>query len=339
MLPPERDPRSRSLTALVMLAVWFGGTLAFVVPYPGFCDLPGAQQDAEVEFVAEAPQGEMDLSEERRVIPGLPPPIENGEPVELAQPETTRQSAAPQETKPRQVKAFPTAKKPVVTSPVVTTQQRIPAEPETPPSLEPLKASAKKEKPAQAPTTAKQAVSNRKPEKPVVHFPYVSPAEKEVLLPKRNQARSPVAAHKYPGRYKPLPPPLVARREGREQTLRAYDLGNRLGRDNRLDEAAKAYWQAIKLSPDFADAYVGLSTVALLSGNSEVAYENAQKALSMRHGFMDPENITRAQYNLAAIHCVMDDYRKAKRYYDKVKKANYPLAPQLWAYLELHCKQ
>lgn len=144
----------------------------------------------------------------------------------------------------------------------------------------------------------------------------------------------------YPVGYTPYltPAPTSAALDSYQTALLHYNRASYYGHTNQLGLATKEYQQAIRLHPAMADAYVGLSSVYLFRNNWEDVISNADKALKMKSGFMDPVNITQARYNLGTAYCAAADYGKAKRFYKQVKTANHAQAEQLGAYLERNCK-
>jgi len=306
----------------------------------------------------ESPEEQFD---KRQVIPGPPPEIPNAQ---ALKPEKKSAQKSPVISKPQKENLLPPHSHPVVQSPIPLLPEKpqpeklqpeklqkntLPVQTEKPairltpqpekPALKPLKASAKKA----SPETKSALPPKKSKEKPLVRFPEamlpsLNPAQKTAGLSPKTKKQN-TLFKQYPKAYKALPFPKGNQQvEWHQDAMEAYELGNAMGRENRIQNAISAYQKALQLSPDFADAYVGLSTAYLLQNNWEEALYNAQKGLSLHRGFMDPGNITRANYNLSAAYCVMDHYGKAKQYYDKVKKAQYPLTPQLWAYLQQNCK-
>jgi hypothetical protein len=284
----------------------------------------------------------------RPVIPGLPPRILNAQPLKPEKnvaghlPET-RRSAAKKSKKPHLTVQSPIPLLPEK-SKTETAEAKLKPSTEQEPTLrttphteksstsnQTIKASAQKTASPSKLTSA----SKRSKEKPLVHFPEpLAPAAQKTAEFSPTEKRTAT----YPRGYKALSPPFGKQQTTwRNQAKEAYELGNALGRENQLQGAIIAYKKALQLSPDFADAHVGLSTAYLLSGNWEDAMLSAKKALSLR-GFMDSDNITRAYYNLSAIYCAADHFHKARQYYEKVQKAHHPLAPQLWNYLQQNCK-
>lgn len=335
--------KAQLLTAFLSLCLCFGAvTLAEPNFYVRKKLLPEAPVNANSSTTPQAASSpaESDL-QPRRVIPG-PPPKAPGKPLKPPVIENIKVENPKIESQPKATVA-PSLKPAFPQSASIKTQTplRIDVESNTvkpSPNPVPLKASAKKtdvmsQKPTSPKVTSPQIIPKQKP---LVHFPEELMGESINHSQQTLQTKN---ATPYPRRYKPLLSPINPQQaDWHQQAIAAYELGNSLGQQGRVDEAMAAYQKALKMAPNFADAYVGLSTAAILKGQWETALNSADKGLSLRSGFTDPSNITRAYYNLSATYCVMDHYSQAKRYYQKVQTARYPLAPQLWSYIQQNCK-
>ncbi len=77
--------------------------------------------------------------------------------------------------------------------------------------------------------------------------------------------------------------------------LKAYSLGREQNtfKANRT-EALALYKRAVELDPNFALAYIGLSSLYANAGQSEVAAENAEKAFQLRDRISEKERLTAA---------------------------------------------
>ncbi len=170
--------------------------------------------------------------------------------------------------------------------------------------------------------------------KPLVHFPEDLKAAK-----KRMQKAKGFEHGFYPVGYRPyVVPQLTLEAVEHQAALMHYNRGSFYGHTSQMNEAIQEYQRAIRKNPALADAYVGLSSAYMFKNNWEDAIINANQALSMRHGFIDPANITQAQYNLSTAYCAAADYRKSRRYYKMVKSANHAQTDDLWRYIEKNCK-
>ncbi len=194
-------------------------------------------------------------------------------------------------------------------------------------TLQPVKKS-----PVATPAAATVAKTNEH-EKPLVHFP------EDLRTSARSAGKKGLERGFYPVGYRPyLPATLTGKAKEYEMALLHYNRGSFYGHTNQLAEAVREYQEAIRQNPALADAYVGLSSVYLFQSNWEDVILNANKALSLRAGFIDPVNITQARYNLSTAYCAAADYGKAKRFYKMVKSASHPKTEQLGQYLERNCK-
>jgi tetratricopeptide (TPR) repeat protein len=340
----------RSLTAFFSIILWLCGALTFADPdiyvrkklparsYTTVSDTLLSDKQNIEESASEADNStppesitESD-SAERQALPGPPPSIPNATPIKL---EATIKSVQKLPSKQKSPVTHPVVQSPIPLAPAKIEELKNEEAPEVRTTLQ------KPLKPVSQPTPKKARIEpqNRPKEKPLVRFPEgILPQAETAAISPRVQPKSMFMP--YPKGYKMLPMPVIKQQaEWHQEALQAYETGNAMGRESRLQNAISAYQTAIQLSPNFADAHIGLSTAYILKSDWENALYHAQKGLSLRRGFIDPSNITRANYNLSATYCVMDHYGKAKQYYDKVKKVNYPLTPQLWAYLQQNCKK
>ncbi|WP_373531588.1 tetratricopeptide repeat protein [Vampirovibrio sp.] len=143
----------------------------------------------------------------------------------------------------------------------------------------------------------------------------------------------------YPVGYSPyLPAGIVAQTDKHQVALSYYNRGSHYGRTHQLSQAIEAYQKAIQNNPHLADAYVGLSSAFLLQHGWEEVFLNAGKALSLKAGFIDPANITQAQFNLSMAYCASADYGKAYTFYKQVDIAQHPQRDGLQRYLSKNCK-
>jgi tetratricopeptide (TPR) repeat protein len=79
------------------------------------------------------------------------------------------------------------------------------------------------------------------------------------------------------------------------EALKAYSLGREQNtfKANRT-EALALYKRAVELDPNFALAYIGLSSLYANAGQSELAAENAEKAFQLRDRISEKERLTAA---------------------------------------------
>jgi len=184
------------------------------------------------------------------------------------------------------------------------------------------------------PVGAESIASQRKSEKPVVHFPESLNGELSTSQEARQQD-----AHIQPVGFKPYTLPATET-QGRllESAVSHYNRAGYYASQNRLNEAIDEYRKALNLNPGFADAYVGLSTVSMRKNDWETVINLAQKALNMKAGFMDSANVTQAQFNLSTAYCAADDYENAVRYYRQAEYRQHPDTARLLTYLQKNCK-
>lgn len=116
-----------------------------------------------------------------------------------------------------------------------------------------------------------------------------------------------------------------------------YNKGIYYAQRKQWDDAIDEYKQVLAQNLNLADAFVGLSTASIYKRDWETALKSSQQALKLKKGFIDPANITQARYNLSAVYCISDDYRRALKYYKEVKKANHSETDNLWAFLQNNC--
>ena len=183
-------------------------------------------------------------------------------------------------------------------------------------------------------------------------IPKVSAAEHPAVyneaVPSKNQNQSQtrLRAHGqgwepgfYPAGYQPpSPPTTTAQAQRLKKALVHYNRGVYYTQQQMWDEGTNEYQKVLSTNPASADAYVGLSTIALYERNWESALKNALLALQMKQSFFEPANITQARYNISSVYCVSNDYKEALRYYKQVRKAKHPEADTLWAFLQRNCR-
>lgn len=182
---------------------------------------------------------------------------------------------------------------------------------------------------------ARVKTETKQSEKPLVYFPEdLKTTNKKKIAREKGFERG-----FYPVGFRPYVPGLSSTKLGGHETaLLHYNRGSYYGHTSQLDEAIREYRQAIRENPELADAYVGLSSVYLFKSYWEEVFLNAEKALSLKAGFVDPVNITQARYNLSTAYCAAADYGKAKKFYQMVKAADHPQGDALWRYLQKNCK-
>lgn len=192
------------------------------------------------------------------------------------------------------------------------------------------------------PASSVPAVSSAPPLKASKKPQVIFPQDLKASASTRKSKRKPNAdeAGFYPVGYSPYLPAAIYTQSGKHQAaLSYYNQGSHYGRTNQLNEAIQAYQKAIQSNPNLADAYVGLSSAYLLKHGWEDVFLNADKALTLKAGFIDAANITQAQFNLSMAHCALGKSHKAYKFYKKVKKAQHPQREGLSLYLEKNCKR
>lgn len=182
-----------------------------------------------------------------------------------------------------------------------------------------------------APSSSPQTTQLRRPQAPTPARPPASELPRHA-----NGTVLPYYPKKYQHYIAPTHPETLRLHQ---QALQHYNRANYYGSQNQLDQAIAEYHQALLLEPYFSDAYVGLATALMHRNQWEEVLTHAQHALKLNRGFRDPLNLVQAHYNLAVAHCAVDDYRRAKRYYDYVQQANHPAKEQLWLFLQRSCKR
>ncbi|MEE9542624.1 MAG: tetratricopeptide repeat protein, partial [Thermodesulfobacteriota bacterium] len=90
-----------------------------------------------------------------------------------------------------------------------------------------------------------------------------------------------------------------------DATLTYYNLGNSYTRKGMLDEAARAYLEAIDIDPEYYKAYNNLGTVYAMRGDLREARELFERALKIEPGFED------AKINLARVNRLKSNQREA----------------------------
>ncbi|MEK7850561.1 MAG: tetratricopeptide repeat protein, partial [Deltaproteobacteria bacterium] len=92
------------------------------------------------------------------------------------------------------------------------------------------------------------------------------------------------------------------------------NLGIEYEKRNRLDEAEQHYITALRLKPDFAEAYTNLSLVYLKRGWLDDAQQAAISALKLNHNYMY------AHYNLGLIYIKMGLKDEARKEFETTLK-------------------
>ena len=101
-------------------------------------------------------------------------------------------------------------------------------------------------------------------------------------------------------------------RSPRGQTL----LGHALVRENRLDEAVRAFQTALDIDPWFADAYVGRATILLVQRKADEAEKEYAQALALDGGNLE------AQLGRGRLFAQSRRYPEAEAELQKVLKAD-----------------
>ena len=103
-----------------------------------------------------------------------------------------------------------------------------------------------------------------------------------------------------------------------------------LAQKGKLDEAIKYYNNAIKIKPDFLDAYYNLGNVFVRKGDVEAAIYNYRKALQVNPDFFKAYyNIARILSNQGNIDEAIYNYQNALRINNETPQALYNLS---WIY-------
>lgn len=181
---------------------------------------------------------------------------------------------------------------------------------------------------------SKPGRSKDKNVKPLVHFP------EELKAPEQSAAAEQgMEPGFYPVGFRPYVPALTTVQSGQqERAMLHYNRASYYGHANQLDAAIREYQKAIDENPALGDAYVGLSSAYLFKSNWQEVILNAQQALTLKAGFIDPANITQARFNLSTAYCAAADYKESRRFYEMVKAANHPQSEELARYLAKNCK-
>ena len=91
-----------------------------------------------------------------------------------------------------------------------------------------------------------------------------------------------------------------------------YTLGNIQKKQKKFKDALESYKEAVKINPNFSEAYNNLGSTQKSLNKFEKALISYRKAISLK------ENNVEACYNIASLYYFLESYKEASNFYKKI---------------------